>query len=199
METFKQALAFPLYLTAIWLLWVLSRQLGADAAMLIILGAVGIVFIFWLGQRASSAAKISGLMTLVLIILMSWNINQRPAQETVQTASEWEPYDEGRLLSLREQGKAVFINLTADWCITCLANEKLVFTEATLDAMLEKDITLIKGDWTNYDPRITSLLEKYRRGGVPLYLLFPAKANEDAIVLPQILSPSKFKQQIEAI
>jgi thiol:disulfide interchange protein DsbD len=65
--------------------------------------------------------------------------------------------------------------------------------------MKRKDITLIKGDWTNYDPRITLLLEKYGRGGVPLYLLFPANANADAKVLPQILSPSKFKRAIEAI
>lgn len=199
METFKQALAFPLYLTAIWLLWVLSRQLGADAAMLIVLGGVGIVFISWLGQKTASAAKISGLIMLALIVLMSWNANQRPTLEKVQTASEWEPYNPERLQSLRAQGKPVFINLTADWCITCLANEKLVFTEDTLDSMIDKDITLIKGDWTNYDPQITALLEKYRRGGVPLYLLFPAKANADAHVLPQILSPSKFKQRIEAI
>lgn len=199
METFKQALAFPLYLTAIWLLWVLSRQLGADAAMLIILGGVGIVFISWLGQKTTSVAKVSGLIMLALIVFMSWNANQQPAAEKAQMASEWEPYNPERLESLRSQGKPAFINLTADWCITCLANEKVVFTEDTLDSMMDKDITLIKGDWTNYDPQITALLEKYRRGGVPLYLLFPAKADADAIVLPQILSPSKFKQQIEAI
>jgi len=199
METFKQALAFPLYLTAVWLLWVLSRQLGADAAMLIILGGLAIVFIFWLGQRASSIGRITGLLTIALIIFMSWNSHQQPTVEKIQTASEWEPYDEERLRSLRQQGKAVFINMTADWCITCLANEKLVFTEATIEVMKRKDITLIKGDWTNYDPRITLLLEKYDRGGVPLYLLFPANADADAILLTQILSPSKFKMEIDAI
>jgi thiol:disulfide interchange protein DsbD len=199
METFKQALAFPLYLTAIWLLWVLSRQLGADVAMLIILGGLAIVFIFWLGQRASSIGRITGLLTIALIVFMSWNSHQQPTAEKIQTASEWEPYNEERLRSLRQQGKAVFINMTADWCITCLANEKIVFTETTIEAMKRKDITLIKGDWTNYDPRITLLLEKYGRGGVPLYLLFPANANADAKVLPQILSPSKFKRAIEAI
>lgn len=199
METFKQALAFPLYLTAIWLLWVLSRQLGADATLQIILGGLLIVFIFWLGQRINSVARVAGLLSLGVIIFMSWSSKQQPTLEAVQTASEWEPYSEQRLSDLRQQGKPVFINLTADWCITCLANEKLVFTDSTLESMKAKEITLVKGDWTNYDPKITRLLEKYRRGGVPLYLLFPAEANAEAIVLPQILSPNKFNKQIEAI
>lgn len=199
MDTFKQAMAFPLYLTAIWLLWVLSRQLGADTAILVITAALLMLFIIWLGKKSALLANVTGLAVIVLAISMSWyNSQSRPVIAST-SASEWEPYNEQRLSDLRQQGRPVFINLTADWCITCLANEKLVFTDNTIEMMKNKGIVLVKGDWTNYDATITRLLEKYRRGGVPLYLLYPAEANAPAIVLPQILTPQKFKSTIATI
>jgi thiol:disulfide interchange protein DsbD len=202
METFKQALAFPLYITAVWLLWVLSRQLGPNITALVIFGGLAIVFVHWLGQKLPRFLPITSLTTIALIAVLSFHTSQQEAlsisASTANNAS-WETYDEERLASLREAGKAVFINLTADWCITCLANEKVVFTESTLAAMKAKDITLLKGDWTNYDPQITKLLEKYKRGGVPLYLLFPAEVGKAPSILPQILTPSSFKNALKEI
>lgn len=202
METFKQALAFPLYMTAIWLLWVLSRQLGPNTTALIIFGGLGIVFIYWLGQKSVRFIPATGLVTIAVIAALSWHTSQQePLSAATTTAdnSTWEAYDENRLSNLRNEGKAVFINLTADWCITCLANEKVVFTENTLDVMKDKDITLLKGDWTNYDPKITKLLEKHKRGGVPLYLLFPAAVGKEPIILPQILTPNGFSRALNDI
>ncbi len=200
METFKQALAFPLYLTAIWLLWVLSRQLGPNTTALVILGGLVIVFIFWLGERVKPVLSIASILTLILVAGISWSNSKQPlATKAVASSSEWETYSPQRLDELRQQGKAVFINMTADWCITCIANEKVAFTDTILETMRNKGIHLVKGDWTNYDPEITQLLEKHKRGGVPLYLLYPAKAGEEAEVLPQILSPGYFKEKIEAI
>ncbi|MEO0443617.1 MAG: protein-disulfide reductase DsbD domain-containing protein, partial [Pseudomonadota bacterium] len=176
MLTFKQAMAFPLYFTAIWLLWVLGRQLGTDAAMIVVYASLLTVFIYWLGQKWRLLGSFASAAVIAVALATSWSISQRsPISTTVQAASVWEPYDEQRLADLRQQGKAVFINMTADWCITCLANEKVVFTEDRLEEMEAKGIVLVKGDWTNYDPRITRLLEKHKRGGVPLYLLFPAE------------------------
>jgi thiol:disulfide interchange protein DsbD len=202
METFKQALAFPLYITAIWLLWVLSRQLGPNITALVIFGGLAIVFIYWLGQKSTRFLPATGLIAIIIITVMSWHTSQQePLRASISTAnsSTWETYNEERLASLRDAGKAVFINLTADWCITCLANEKVVFTESTLAAMKAKDITLLKGDWTNYDPQITKLLEKHKRGGVPLYLLFPAEINKAPIILSQILTPNGFSDAINQI
>lgn len=202
METFKQALAFPLYMTAIWLLWVLSRQLGPNTTALIIFGGLGIVFIYWLGQKSVRFIPATGLVTIAVIAALSWHTSQQePLSAATTTAdnSTWEAYDENRLSNLRNEGKAVFINLTADWCITCLANEKVVFTENTLDVMKDKGITLLKGDWTNYDPKITKLLEKHKRGGVPLYLLFPAAVGKEPIILPQILTPNGFSRALNDI
>jgi thiol:disulfide interchange protein len=202
METFKQALAFPLYITAIWLLWVLSRQLGPNIAALVIFGGLAIVFIYWLGQKSTRFLPATSWATIAVIAALSVHTSQQePMRASTSTTnnSTWEVYDEKRLASLRDAGKAVFINLTADWCITCLANEKLVFTDSTLAAMKAKGITLLKGDWTNYDPQITKLLEKHKRGGVPLYLLFPAEVGKAPIVLPQILTPSGFNSVLNDI
>jgi thiol:disulfide interchange protein DsbD len=81
----------------------------------------------------------------------------------------------------------VFINLTADWCITCLANEKVALSsEAFYQALTDNNITYIKGDWTNSDPEITELLNQYQRSGVPLYLLYP-RGDGQVQILPQIL------------
>jgi thiol:disulfide interchange protein DsbD len=197
METFKQALAFPLYLTSLWLLWVLGRQLGTDAAVIVLLGALLIVFAYWLSKHLQSLQKISGLAALIITVLISWQISQRPPAEKLVVDSVWEPYSQQRLSELRQQNKAIFINMTADWCITCLANEKLVFTDSMIELMKNNQIHLMKGDWTNYDPAITQLLEEYKRSGVPLYLLFPP--GEDAQILPQILSPGRFKSRIDTI
>jgi thiol:disulfide interchange protein len=202
METFKQALAFPLYITAIWLLWVLSRQLGPNITALIIFGGLAIVFIYWLGQKSKRFFPATGLIAIIIVTVMSWHTSrQEPLLASISTANSltWEAYNEERLASLRDAGKAVFINLTADWCITCLANEQVVFTDSTLAIMRAKNITLLKGDWTNYDPQITKLLEKYKRGGVPLYLLFPAEINKAPIILSQILTPNGFSDAINEI
>jgi thiol:disulfide interchange protein DsbD len=202
METFKQALAFPLYITAIWLLWVLSRQLGPNITALVIFGGLAIVFIHWLGQKSTRFLPVTGISAIAVVAALSFHASQQDTVKASTTSadnSRWETYDEQRLASLRDQGRAVFINLTADWCITCLANEKVVFTESTLNTMKTKDITLLKGDWTNYDPKITKLLEKYKRGGVPLYLLFPAEVGKAPIILPQILTPNAFNNALKAI
>ena len=93
------------------------------------------------------------------------------------------------MLELRASGKPVFVNFTADWCITCLANERVALSQdAVLSAFRENNVAYLKGDWTNSDPRITEVLAQYGRSGVPLYLLFPADPSAAATVLPQILT-----------
>ena len=105
--------------------------------------------------------------------------------------SLWHSYSPKALAEAREQGKPVLINLTADWCITCLANERVALgTEEVENLLKMKNITTLKGDWTNRDPEITRLLSEYGRSGVPLYLWIPAGHKGKAIVLPQLLSKS---------
>ena len=100
----------------------------------------------------------------------------------------WQPYSTARLMELREAGQAVFVNLSADWCITCLANEKIALNSDTFRAALrDGNITYLKGDWTNHNPEITHLLNNHGRTGVPLYLYYDAVGNAPKI-LPQLLT-----------
>lgn len=140
MEKLKHWLALPLYLSAIWLLWVLFHQtLGLESA-------------------SSRAAN-----------------------------HYWENYSAQLLENYLAADEPVFVELTADWCITCLVNEKVALTRpAVLNAMKENNIHYLRGDWTNRDPAITELLRQHQRGGVPLYLFYDK--NENLTVLPQLLT-----------
>lgn len=192
MDTFKQALAFPLYITSAWLLWILGHQAGNNAVILVILGAIGIVFILWVNQKRPQWKTSTYTLGAILLANIVWQ-NKQPS---VNDDHLWETYTANRLTQLRQENQAVFINLTADWCITCKINERIVFTPSTLQRMKDNNIHLMEGDWTQYNPEITQLLNTYKRAGVPLYLFFPAKSGAKAEILPQILTPSNINELI---
>ena len=189
MDTLKQFLAFPLYLTAIWLLWVLGRQAGIDVVIAVCVGALAIVFAAWLLKRSDrggwrkGARRTVAVAAWILAVLIPWQlITQEPETE------RWQPYSPERLSELRAEGRPVFVNLTADWCLTCLANERMTLHTAVVEAAFDEyQVATLKGDWTNQSPKISALLEEYGRSGVPLYLWFPAGETGPAQVLPQIL------------
>jgi len=185
MDHFKSFLAFPLYLSAVWLLWVLGRQVGSDPVAAILAGVVMLLFAFWLlGIRKTALTRTLAVLSLLIAILLPWQAHQNGDSND----QPWEPYTEARLQELLSQGDAVFVNLTADWCITCLANEKIALSSPSLfDAFREQQVTYLKGDWTNYNPEITQLLNRHHRSGVPLYLFYPA-GQKDPVILPQLLT-----------
>ena len=194
MDKLRQFLAFPLFLTAIWLLWVLGHQAGSDAVILLLMGGVGIVLALWLQQISLSWLAIP---VLILSLLPFNYIETATTSEPKALAHGWQPYNSQRLEDLLQSGQPVFVNLTADWCITCLANEKIALdTEATRNALENQGYVKIKGDWTNYNPEITRLLTKHGRSGVPLYLIYAPGHNGTPVILPQILQPGSV---IEAI
>jgi len=187
METLKEFLAFPLYLTCLWLLWILGHQTDADTLVAVLAGLVLLSFAIWLGNqtrhRARPVLKGIAVATAIAALLL-------PAQQLSREKSPqlWEPYSEKRLSELLENNRSVFINLTADWCLTCLANEKIALSSKEFaETLRNRNIVYLKGDWTNYDGEITALLNANGRNGVPLYLYYPAGARQPQ-VLPQILS-----------
>lgn len=194
MERLQRFLAFPLYITAVWLLWVLGQQGGQLAMVAVLGGLVLLVLAGWLWRDASVRSWEKVLAVLVLILALV--LPQLLVVKTVATnqredavSGEVESYSAVRLASLRAEGKPVFINLTAAWCITCLVNEKTALGRDSVKQRLrERGITYMKGDWTNRDPAITRLLQQFGRSGVPLYLYFPAGAESKTVVLPQILT-----------
>ena len=114
----------------------------------------------------------------------------RHGQAAVTTGVAWTPYSAERLQALRADGKPVFVNLTASWCITCLVNERVALNDDAVDAAFHQaGITYLKGDWTRQDERITALLKQFGRSGVPLYVFYPSGTGSRPVVLPQLLTP----------
>lgn len=186
METLKQLLAFPLYGTAVWLCWVVGKQAGVNAMGLILLGCTLLALALWLWNNNQWRRCLSAVFAATAFSILTSSLLQATPDEP---SHNWQTYQPSTLARLQQQGKPVFVNITADWCITCLANEQLTLnTDAVRQALLDHDITYLKGDWTNHDPLITELLTKYQRTGIPLYLLFPANGSGEALVLPQILT-----------
>ena len=194
MDNLKQVLNFPMYLTAIWLLWMVGKQTNVDIVIAICLGIIVMVIAIWLWQQ-TNGTKLIKLIAIVLFIgafafpISKLEDNQPP---------RWQDYSAQRLTELRQSGQAVFVNLSADWCITCLVNEKISMGESFYQSLQDNNITYLKGDWTNKDPEITKLLNQYNRNGVPLYLVFP-KGSGSAEILPQILSKSSLIESLNRV
>ncbi len=201
MERLRQFLAFPLYATAVWLLWVLGQQAGQLAMVWVLAGLILLVFAGWLWRDAAAARweKALALLVLLLALVLPQLLVVRVANpESVSATGDAEPYSEARLQQLRSEGRPVLVNLTAAWCITCLVNEKVALgRDAVRQRLHERGITYLVGDWTNRDPAITRLLQQYRRSGVPLYLYFPAAPSSDVQVLPQVLSEALLLETLQ--
>lgn len=192
MDTLKQILAFPLYLTSVWLLWVLGHQTNSDGISATLLGAVSLTFGIWLLQRQVSSPLSTWVLRAIAIICFVATFIITPKQTIDSTASAhdsvWQSYTTTTLSELRANRTPVFVDLTADWCLTCKVNEKVALTQKVTSFAHDNGIALLQGDWTRKDPEISALLEKFERNGVPLYLMYSADPSKDTQVLPQILT-----------
>ena len=190
METFKQFMAFPMWASALWLLWVLSSQVNNQEVIQVLLGSLLIIVGLWLVEKNNSKTNwirwIVRLPFILLLIFSLWLIptSYSDLDESKQNQLAYSPQ---LLEDLREENALVFLNFTADWCITCKVNESVALkTSKVRKLLIDKDITYIEADWTRKDPVISSALEEYGRTGLPLYLLFPSKG--DPLILPEILT-----------
>ena len=192
MELTKQVLAFPLYATVAWLLWVLSQQVDQASLLVALMSLVLLSFLLWCWQQLRTSTRLvykAGLVLLLILSLAATLSRQHvPADAKLQASADWQAYDPVRLSELKRDGQAVLVNFTAAWCITCLVNEKVAISQPGVQSQLRKrGVVYMKADWTNRDPQITDMLSRYHRSGVPLYLLFPGNGR-DAIMLPNILT-----------
>ncbi|KAF1717068.1 cytochrome C biogenesis protein [Pseudoxanthomonas yeongjuensis] len=193
METLKHFLAFPMYLTAVWLLWVLGKQRGVDAIALALVGLVLLALGLWWYQRLRlQAAPLRRALAVALLLasLAPLALVHRLQRETANPTATADvvPYSAAKLAALRSEGRVVFVDMTADWCVTCKANEKTVLNgERFRAAMTQADAVFMQGDWTNVDPAISEFLEAHKAVGVPLYVVFPNDGGEGE-VLPTVLT-----------
>jgi thiol:disulfide interchange protein len=182
METFKQVLAFPMYLTAVWLVWVLAKQRGADAVGVVLAGAVVLAMALWWFERSRYGKTGSRVLAVLLALaalapLYVVHGLQRPAAGGVAAGSV--AYSPEKLAELRKAGTPVFVDMGADWCVTCKANEKAVLdTDAFRATLAKTGATYMVGDWTDVNPTIAAYLETFHSPGVPLYVVYPANGGD---------------------
>lgn len=197
MERLKQALAFPMYATAAWLVWVLAQLAGVDALLSILAALLLIALAAWLfglSQRGSERSHrvASGLAAASLAagLFALWPAAAGSPPAAVPSASAAgiaQPFSPARLAALREEGAPVFINVTAAWCITCKVNERVVFEgDDFRDLLAETGVTYLVADWTRRDPDISRFMEGFGRAGVPLYVHFDGEGGAE--VLPQVIT-----------
>ena len=188
METLKQVMAFPLYLTAVWLLWVAGKQSGVDtmaaAAAGLVLLALGLTLL-----RGQTLAKFVGVVAIACALLLAGVRGEVPTGADSTTRPGTVSWSRETLNSLRASGTPVFVDVTADWCITCLANEQAVlFTDDMTQAFADAGVTYMVADWTNYDPAIGEFVQEHGRNGIPLYVMYPGDMQSEPLMLPQLLT-----------
>ncbi|MEN1926451.1 protein-disulfide reductase DsbD family protein [Luteimonas qiangzhengi] len=193
METLQRFMAFPMYLTAIWLAWVLGRQHGVDAMALVAAGLVLLALGLWWYERKRWSGSIGGRVFAVAVLLMALVpviavARLQPAATSVQDSAGTAAWSAERLAALRAEGRPVFVNMTADWCVTCKANEQRVLArEPFRTALADTGAAYLVGDWTNVDSAISEFLQEHNAVGVPLYVVYPADGGPGE-VLPALLS-----------
>jgi len=200
MVRLEQLLAFPLYASVAWLVWVVSQQAGPSGVAAALAGLVLIAFAVGLyrisraaGGRwrrvAAASVVVLGAAAIGAPALDSLVDTRVAARAARAEGGAWEPFSPQRLAELRAAGTPVFLNVTAAWCLTCLVNERVALrSSAVTDAFVRKGVVRLKADWTTRDPAITRVLGSFGRNGVPLYLLYPAGPAAEPTVLPQILT-----------
>jgi thiol:disulfide interchange protein DsbD len=200
METFKQFMAFPLYATVGYLVWVLAGQVSDEGLQNVLFALVLVAMGVWFYGRwnapGSSAGRARfGVGALIVVaaagLWLGWP-HAAMAQTTAGVTSQgvqWQPWSAEAVAKLRSEGRIVYVDFTARWCATCQANKKLVFhSDDVLKEFAGKNIATLRADWTNQDPLITAELARYHRSAVPFNLIwFPGK--DEPTILPELLTP----------
>jgi thiol:disulfide interchange protein len=207
MDTLKHVLAFPMYGTAAWLLWVFTLQAGSGALAALLAAAVLVGLCAWLIGAAQGAGKplVPGVAAViaaglaVACLVVGARQSAPAAAQTADAAGSpaeaggaeapSQPFSPQRLAELQGQGKPVFVNFTAAWCVTCQVNERLALGAGSVaKALADTGTVYLKADWTNHDGAIAKMLADHGRAGVPLYLVYGVGGG-DPVVLPQLLTP----------
>jgi thiol:disulfide interchange protein DsbD len=194
MDSLRKVLAFPMYGAAAWLVWVLSQQTDAPGLALALIGLLLGAFALWLWGLGPKLWR-QGLALLILVgaVVLMLQPTSASVSRTSETASAAdlpsEPWSAERVAALRADGKVVFVNFTAAWCVSCQVNDKVALsTDEVAKAMTATNAAYLKADWTNRNPEIAAALAEHGRAGVPLYLVYGPGAEKPQI-LPQLLTP----------
>ena len=200
MERLKQFMGFPLMATLVWILGIVGGQRGTDGIFWFLCFLLSLAISCWLygsfcGPLSRTRSRAAAIFLAVLIAggggwyFLGEKFSLAGSPDTGDIP--WVPFSAQELSSIQTAGKSVFIDFTADWCITCKFNEKTAIdTPAVQELLHEKNVVAMKADWTNANPEITAALRNFGRVGVPFYVIYPAGKPADPVVLPEILTES---------
>jgi thiol:disulfide interchange protein DsbD len=185
MERVRNVLAFPMFGAAAWLVWVLAQQSGAAGVLALLALATALAFFIFVA-RWGRIWLIAGAAIVAVTALLAWKpLTDVQAPAAAASARTWSA---ARVAQLRAEGRGVFVNFTAAWCITCKVNEASTLSSPRVrQALAQHGVALLVADWTNRDDAIAAELAAHGRAGVPLYLFYPPGVG-DPVVLPQVLS-----------
>ena len=199
MMRLKQLLAFPLYGTVIWLAWVLSMQLDNDAVARLLAVLLLIAFALWAWQtmRSGGARRwgVAAAVGLAAAAVVGWPVlaavtsENPPAPKAIAAEKgPWQDFTPERLRELTGAGRAVFVDFTAAWCVTCQVNKIALNSDAVRSAFAQKNVALLRADWTRRDPVIGQALASLGRNGIPVYVLY--RPGREPLLLPEVLQKS---------
>ena len=190
MDTAKNVLAFPLYLTSVWLLWVAGNQAGVNTMALALSGLVLLALAAYLYGDTKLRKGLSIILVAGAVFLAIPSDNKPGGSDSSRALSEGQiAWSASVLNDYIERGDPIFVDVTADWCITCLANEAAVlFTPEMEQAFIDADIPYMIADWTDYDADIGRFVQSHGRSGIPLYVMYPRGVGSTPVILPQLLT-----------
>jgi thiol:disulfide interchange protein DsbD len=183
MERVRNVLAFPMFAAAVWLAWVLAEQTGPAGVLALLSVAAAIAFMLFVARWGRVWLAL-GIIALAATGALAWRPLVGLETRAALVSEAWSPE---RVAQLRSEGRGVFVNFTAAWCVTCKVNEATALANPrTAQAFADANVAYLVGDWTNRDAAIAAALAEHGRAGVPLYLYYPP--NGEPVVLPQVLS-----------
>jgi thiol:disulfide interchange protein DsbD len=200
MALLRQTLAFPMLLTVVWLVWVLGQQAGMNAAAVLLVALVLLSAVLWAWRAGGRVQTLLAPVLVAVLSLWLWQtghfLSQAPAQtEAVSntSASEWQSWSPERVAQARTEGRTVFVDFTAAWCVTCQLNKQTTLANPeVLAAFQARNVLLLRADWTRRDARITQALAELGRSGVPVYAVYqgpkPPKVLSELISVREVIT-----------
>ena len=203
MDTFRHAMAFPMFATVVWLVWVLGQQTGIDGAGALLALLLSLSMVIWGLTLRGRTKHFVTLLSIAILASMTWATGKNVIHSTDSPSAavgvqRWQAWAPGKVDQILASGAPVFVDFTAAWCVTCQYNKKTTLANADLLADFEaRKVSLLRADWTRRDPAITTALGQLGRNGVPVYVLY--QAGRAPVVLSEILSVGEVRAALGAL